>query len=411
LNDGVVRICIISAIFLSHCALSGYAAISYLSTLRDDVGSGLNRFLILFFAISTGLVLNVAALFLLGMAGWMSTAGVLMSGFFIACLSVLVAWRTTHNRSLALEGWMHLDAIVLLAIFLATCLVSLHAPGVWDDTMYHLPLARTYVEHGAILVNPFLRFPLFPQNGNLIIALGLMLGGDIGAQIFATLPLFVMAVGLLGASQWFSGGRLLGILSAISLFALSPVRSTLGYAYIDNSLALFCWGAALALAVWAHQLDTGKSSTWLVVAGILTGGAAGTKYFGLVFGSLLVAQVIFASRAWRDAALFAGVSLMFGVWWYARSFNISGDPIHPAGGNIFGFYLWDAADLLAQKQEQASFGVRPRSLDILGALYLAKAVPMMVALSSLLLRNLPTGVRCLRLVFIGYLAFWFLLPR
>ncbi|MCV5696484.1 hypothetical protein OFN29_29915, partial [Escherichia coli] len=36
--------------------------------------------------------------------------------------------------------------LFLVLIFAVTLLSSLRAPGDWDDTMYHLPLARSLVE-------------------------------------------------------------------------------------------------------------------------------------------------------------------------------------------------------------------------------------------------------------------------
>ena len=69
-----------------------------------------------------------------------------------------------------------------------------------DDTMYHLPLARSLVEHHAIVVEQYLRFPLFPQNADLLMALGLQLGDVRLAQFLANICFFVIACGLVGCS-------------------------------------------------------------------------------------------------------------------------------------------------------------------------------------------------------------------
>ena len=37
--------------------------------------------------------------------------------------------------------------------------------------------------------------------------------------------------------------------------------------------------------------------------------------------------------------------LICGGYWYLRSYIVSGDPIHPLGGEYFGYWLWDKYDL------------------------------------------------------------------
>src|SRR5690606_37930611 len=118
-----------------------------------------------------------------------------------------------------------------------------------------------------------------------------------------------------------------------------PVKSTLGFAYIDNGLAMFCWAAALMAASAAgtqgptsraaatDARDPARSATVehpgdlsdrslaaaLFAAGLLAGAACGTKYFGVVFafllGLILAASVWISSGrgwapVWRLAALY-----------------------------------------------------------------------------------------------------------
>ncbi|MDB5596898.1 MAG: hypothetical protein JWM36_3859 [Hyphomicrobiales bacterium] len=407
----LAKLYVLLLMFVLHSAANGHAVLKLLRRADKRTKERTNRYSIWFFAISVGLVVNIAAVFGLGVAGLLNTLGVLAMGLALAVLSGAVLLNASMAAPPAHPRWGFQDAAVLAALFTVTFMASLHAPGHWDDTMYHLPLARTYVEYEGIITNQFIRFPLFPQNVNLLIALGIMMGGDIGAQAMASLPLFVIALGLVGASLWFTGSIVLGLLATGTLFVLAPVRETLGYAYIDNGLALFCWGAALALAVWIDSTQEQPSSEWLVVAGILGGGAAGSKYFGVVFAVLLAVYILVVRRDWKASIIYLTTAFSIGFWWYFRSFIISGDPIHPAGGNLFGYYLWDATDLLNQKREQASHGVLPSSLDIFGALKSAGAFPLALALGSLILSNLPLPLRGLRVVFIGYLIFWFFITQ
>lgn len=408
----LAKLYVISSLFLLYCAANGFAVLKVLAPWQKDETESGNRYLKWFFAISLGLVLNVTALFVLGLVGWLNMPVVLGLGFFLLVLAMLLVFRKQVPATEMHGRPEYGDALVLAVLLALTVMAAMHAPGHWDDTMYQLPLARSYLLHEAIVVNEYLRFPLFPQNVNLLITLGLMLGGDVTAQVFATLPLFVMAIGLLGAAQWIIGSIVPGALAAVTmLFVLDPIRTTLGYAYIDNGLALFCWGATLALALWPQYAEKRHSYAWLIIAGILAGGAVGTKYFGGVYAVLAGAYLLLIRRDRKSAAIYSAAVIVTGSWWYVRSFLISGDPVHPAGGNIFGYFLWDAADLLAQKQEQGAHGVPPSSLNIWGALEKAGTLAWILAFATLAFRKLQIPMRCFQFFFFSYLVFWFFVTQ
>ena len=75
------------------------------------------------------------------------------------------------------------DAQPLAVLFVLLCFgisVSIHPVGLWDDTMYHLPLVRHYLEQAGFACAETLRFPLFPQNMDVLFGLGFLLYGKIG---------------------------------------------------------------------------------------------------------------------------------------------------------------------------------------------------------------------------------------
>jgi len=49
------------------------------------------------------------------------------------------------------------------------------------------------------------------------------------------------------------------------------------------------------------------------------------------------------------------VFVVFGCCWYVRNAYISGDPLHPMGADVFGYWLWDAGDLAGQRADVARF--------------------------------------------------------
>ncbi|UHQ56096.1 hypothetical protein [Microbulbifer sp. YPW16] len=394
-------------LLMAHSFLVGLAVITGFSRVSELSPFPVNRYLALFFCATIGLVVNIMALFAIGIAGLLSPVPITIAAVFLAGVA---GWSANHrSASIApvLSGWRCSDWLLLAALLAAVVIASVHAPGHWDDTMYHLPLARYYLEQQAIVLNEYIRFPLFPQNGNLLVTLGLMLGDDLGAQVFATLPLFLICVGLLGASLWQTGSMVIGLLSIYFLYRLGPVRSTLGYAYIDNTLALFSWGSVLALALSRSAKEIG----WILIAGFLAGAAAGTKYFGLVYAGLAGIYLLFAKRNIKVLLFFSLTGMLAGAGWYIRSIVVSGDPLHPAGGNVFGHYLWDALDLKSQASEQATHGVAPASLDIFGALGEVKATVLLLGLLCLVILKAPQGLRPMRFLFASYLAFWFFVTQ
>lgn len=410
----ISSISITLALFVLQSSIVGFAISRRLSLWQNGDAQNDNAYLKWFFSISLGLLVDIGALFALGMAACLNRSAVLGTGLLLALLALpafLAASR--ENRTLAprhLRAGIasSIELLVLPAMFFVIVVSALKPPGVWDDTMYHLPLARYYLQNHAIVLNEYVRFPLFPQNIHLLLTLGLMLGNVVTAQAFATLPLFIMGIGLIGAGKWLMGSIFPGALATLVMIGMPIFDETLGYAYIDNGLAMFCWGAALAIAKLSDRAPGQTSYAWVIIAAALAGGAIGSKYFGGVLAMLLGLLLILQRHRWKVLAIYALTAFLAGSWWYVRSAVISGDPIHPAGGNIFGFYLWNAADLALQKQEQASNVISHNLFNLWDVLSKTGVKVWILAFASLLFyRKAPAQVRALQFVFLTYFLFWF----
>ncbi len=430
---------LLAVVFLLHCAVVGGAVMRCLSN-RNGAAAPFDDGLALFFSICLGMLANMLALFALGMVG--ALHGPAVSAMALALL--LAGWFATRHgpplcqRPSGITLRISLE-IATLAVFLLLCVAaSMHPPGHWDDTMYQLPLARAYVDQQAIVLNEYLRFPLFPQHFNMLFAVGMMLGDgmpawvfglagaealwrfgtpEIFAQVFATLPLFVIVLGLWGASHRYMGSGVPGLLAGLVLFLLVPVASNLGFAYVDNGLALFCWAAVLALAGAAQQPHV--DSRLYACAGLLAGAACGIKYFGVVFAAVLGLAVIVvaALQARRPgpvlrAAVSYGVAIVVaGGGWYLHSYLVSGDPVHPAGASVFGFFLWNEGDLVSQSAEQATYGVQRTLWNLPSALMTAGVWLWAPAFAGLFIRRLSPAIRLFQAVFVGYFLFWFFVTQ
>lgn len=406
----------IAALLSMHCLVLGAGVFHMIARWTGSRFDAPNAYLSAFLMICAGLALNMLLLFVLGLSGLLAVPAVsllglaplLLAAFFLRSVE---PWTVFD---IARQFVRHLPtAALVLGLFVLVLWPAGGAPGYWDDTMYHLPLARHYVEHEAIELAPYLRFPLFPQHMHLLLALGLMLGGDSLAQIFATLPLFFLALGLVGCSIWLLGTSGWGVLATLLLLVAPPVKSTWGYAYIDNGLALFCWAATVAMAlVSSVDGESRPRLQWVILSAWLAAAAASIKLFGAVFAILLGLQLWRSWRPGREVWLYGAVVAVFGGLWYVRSFWISGDPVHPAGGNLFGFFLWDAGDLAGQKAEQAQHGVNREPWRILEALGTAGVVWWGLAIVGFVgYFRAVRPVRSLQLAFLGYLLFWFFVTQ
>jgi hypothetical protein len=414
-------VCLILSVFLLHCSVIGVALNTLLKPWDLIDGVRNNMYLEWFFALSSGIIINIAVLFLIGISGYLNKYMISLIGVVLIIFAFLIIFVHVQSVNQTVSFVIEIirmfrscrifDFISVFTIFVIIVLVATsRTPGYWDDTMYHLPLSRFYVENQGIVLNEYLRFPLVPQNMQMLFTLGLIIGGDAAAQGMATIPIFIMSLGLIGSGLWLLGSTLPGFLSVMLLLYLPAIRETLGYAYIDDGLALFSWGATLALALWASA--GARSRRALIIAGMLAGGAAGTKIFGGVLALLLGLYLLLVRRDWGASLTYAIATIAFGSWWYVRSAILSGDPIHPMGGNIFGYFLWNAADLLNQQQTHESYVVERNLLYLWPALQKAGALIWGLAfLSGIYAKRENTGIKIFYGVFVIYFFVWFFITR
>ena len=355
--------------------------------------------LVLFFQQVLGMGAAMLLLLLLAVAGlfyWPGLAGGMAMA--VSAAAWLARGRTLMVPRCAMWEWLALACAALLAVA-----VSWRFPGAWDDTAYHLPMARAIVDHHALAVNEWLRFPYFPAFMQLLFAAGLLVDVWL-AQWLATWPVVLTLLGLMGAARWLCGHSGWGVL-AWALYLRTPaLEHSLGFAYVDAGLALFCMAAVLAVALWAQPGATG-ARTWLWLGGACAGIAGGIKFHGLVVAAAL-GCVVLVQSLWvtfsgpvgalrRDllSCLLAYVLPCAGLagFWYLRSFWLTGDPIHPAGGSVFGYYLWTAQDMALQVAEQASHGVSKEWTHFLQAIWHARVPYLYAAFCVPLLLVAPGG--------------------
>ena len=351
----------------------------------------------------TGIGLTIVLLFAAG------TLGILNKTFVSVVVGIgwilFISHVMSHRNSVAQgvrdfkTGWSQISVrnrlwlAILFVLLLPHLIMSPSIPHALLEVVYHLPHAKYWATHGSLAVNKWLYYPLFPYNMNLLYAASLVFGND-------TLPhLFHMSAGLLAYLLTFAFGRQhfglpVGILAA--LMVLASTMSHWDKAYPGLGLMCF-WAAALICLALRHQT---ADSRYSYLAAFLAGLSVGFKPTALMFLPVFIALALVVERRWTAIARSILIFTIFGSYWYVRSWLISGDPIHPLGGDIFGYWEWSKEDvrgLDANMQEHE----RERPIFYI-----------LVALLSLLYwRSSSRLYRCITVAGVASFAIWCLLMR
>ncbi len=270
--------------------------------------------------------------------------GIGIALFLPGLISVIGNYKPGRD-SLKIGNLSLTTSILLLAVaaaFLCNVLVKpLKLPLGWDEIAYHLPTAQAWAESGELVVTDWLRYPLFPFNMELLYAGALILANDITTHLVHALT------GFLAVALTFSMARMylpLAFATLAAIFLVYAIRQSMETADIDLGLMLyiFCAFATLGFCYLEKQRNLALLSAFFV------GLALGTKYQTMFFLPALALGFLLIERDWRRLVLAALIAIITGSYWYVRNFLVSGDPLHPLGGSVLGYWLWNADDIRRQ---------------------------------------------------------------
>ena len=226
------------------------------------------------------------------------------------------------------------SALLLVAGTLPPFVLALYPPNGFDETLYHLPYAAAMASRGRLEALPMVRFPVFTQLAESLMA-GLLLAADeVSAHLLQTLAVGGTAA-LLVAWGARTGARRAGWISA-AVWLGSPLVVYLGATgYVEVDLAL--WTTAALLAAWhgRHRAAAG----WWAVAGLLAGSAAATKYLGLYTVVAVVLLALRERQIWPPVAVAAG-AVAAAAPTYVRLAVLTGNPVFPYFQRLFGLPPW-----------------------------------------------------------------------
>lgn len=318
------------------------------------------------------------ALFVLGLVGGYHAPVV------IALLTTLLLMRW-RSLGAALEGlqtriadigpWRCLGFTVALA---PPLVLALYPPTGYDANVYHLPFVDHFLDAGRLVFVESLRFPIFPQVGEMGFLGMTMLSSDVGAKM-SQVPMLWITAALLVLTGRRLAAPWIGWWAAM-LWLGNPLALWIGSkAYVDVGLSAFVTGALYAAQRWWATDDR----RWAVLCGASVGLAAGTKYLGLFFFGVLAA--LFAvdtlrRHRWAPTLAFGLAFLVLAGPWYLRIWVTTGNPVFPFYSAVFGESEWqswhdrtlarsvDARSIAQSAEGSPSAADRPKASPTVGIL-------------------------------------------
>ncbi|HLN00100.1 MAG TPA: hypothetical protein VK335_12500 [Bryobacteraceae bacterium] len=291
--------------------------------------------------ISSGLGLGAlhCLLFVLGLAAWYTVAAFLMS----ILLFLLVGRREVHAFWTALgqlhgawagtaewRGWAGALVAVFGAAFVTCSALVMLAPSLaYDVLRLHLPLAHYYAVQHALRTPEYLSYGYFPQAVETLMTMGYVLAGDAAAQM---LPPVYFALAMLMAYRI---GRMCGLsqfaaLTGTMFAAATPLLHWTGsVAKNDMALAFFMLAALHGYLRWRESNDFHS----ILAGAFFLAMGAGVKHSVVYALPPLAVLYAYAAieqrRPLRALARPAAIFLVFGTFWLARTWLLTGNPAYP----------------------------------------------------------------------------------
>jgi len=287
--------------------------------------------------------------------------------------------------------------------FAAVCfgalgLVSALAPpsGLdWDGLAYHLAVPKMYLARHSIFYVPFMSHSNFPFLTEMLYTIGLSFGSVSVAKLFH-FSMYIASAAAVYCLCRRHLSPLAGGVGALLFMSVPVVFWEAGSAYTDIATALYMILAVYAVLNWE---ETDRAS-WLVLAGLMSGFALGTKVLATVPIAAMCVWVLVASgfsRRWgrgiRLSLLLGCIAILVGSPWYIKSYVYTGNPVYPFLYDIFGGKYWSQGAAEVYRGAQLQFGMGrglreflmlPWNLTMNGVFFFDEPDPMRPKLFSLI---------------------------
>ncbi|MCY9664835.1 glycosyltransferase family 39 protein [Paenibacillus alginolyticus] len=306
--------------------------------LRVKIDSAFER---IFFLSILGISFVILFITLLGLLG-------IFYNFFVFILLIGLVGLRKFKITIVELKWTSL----MLGILFPIMVLTLYPATRWDDISYHLPIAQSLLIHHKIIFQEFIRYPVFPINGEIFFSIGLALNQQT-AQLMSWLALFLLSLGCFCiVERKFS--KIYGLLSYLLLLSNIIILILGTINYIDIVLSLFLTAGILAFVKYIDENNT----KWIYLSGIFLGTAIGVKYTAAIICLLMCIILFTITRNYKLLFKYGVLISIIGIPWYIRNLIYTGNPVWPFLNSFFGDnFLWNASDYIGQYNDFKSHGI------------------------------------------------------
>ena len=362
-----LKVLILFILFISFALLIGYRLLLVFSFTKV-----LNRSETFVFSFALGIGFISFLVFFLGLCHILFLKWVLLIlilATLISSKSVYLFIKTNQFSSYDFKymysSKLRMFLVVLVSLSLLMTLISTIAPAKGNDALvYHLSDAKYFAQHHLVTFIPYTSSSVYPYFMEMLFTLAMLFDNPLLAKLFHFSMAFFggLAVYSLG---WRYINKEVAII-ATAIFYLTPgVFTQATYAYIDIGWAFYTFMGFYAIMLW----DFSSERRWLVLAGVMCGIAADTKYIGLItpvtVGLVLVIKGFLQKEKYKDLArnfaLFSIIVVIIIFPYYIRPFLYTGNPFYPFYAKYIaesGWYGHDGFDF-GMKKTFLNFIVSP----------------------------------------------------
>ncbi|HTL46674.1 MAG TPA: phospholipid carrier-dependent glycosyltransferase [Verrucomicrobiae bacterium] len=238
------------------------------------------------------------------------------------------------------QGVVSRVSVIVLGGILALTLALSLLPEVANDALcYQLFLPRQFVLRGSTLPMPYDLNSYIPLFMNHLYALGLLLRSVPLAKFFHAYSGLLLLAAVMTTVREETGDKGLALKTGLALWLTPTLLNQITTTYIDVAVALFSFLSFYFL--WRGSSNARRGDFFL--SGLLLGLAVSSKILALLAG-VPVAAVFLLRLARREnfpklageAAWMAGGLALGCGFWFARNAVLTGNPVYPYLGSVFG---------------------------------------------------------------------------
>jgi hypothetical protein len=298
------------------------------------------------FSITVGLFISFCIMMILSLFKFLN-----LFWYFFLILSAFIFYIHKSHIQKTFRSISFSNYVIFTFFFCILFLLTLGEPGLWDDTSYHLPYAKHIYINSGFIPNEDLRFPYFPLTPHLFFSQAYTLGlNEYGAQVISIIPIITSILFLLYLMDYYNVKNINKFILCFTFILISPIKYSLGYAYIDNFIILFS-------GIGTYSMFFLKDKLLIYLSSIISLYTVSFKYICILFLVILVPFVKIKKYLNKKYYLIILLFAPLIIYWYVLNFYYSGNPFHPFFSNFFPLTIWDSEDINLMLNHTASYRV------------------------------------------------------